>query len=85
MLLDALIRDSKCAFIKERSNRDEIMHEILDTLVTWVSDIWTVVYEHQVHFREAHNCLLIAASIVGQISTIPSPMGGQVFFIFNAI
>ncbi|KAF8164753.1 hypothetical protein B0H34DRAFT_209831 [Crassisporium funariophilum] len=74
-LLDELNRDSKASFIKERSNRDEILLEIIDSLVSWLNDIWVVVYEHNVNFSLAHACLLFTSDILDQLSE-SSAFGG---------
>lgn len=49
-LLDALNRDTKRAFIKERSNKDALASEIIDSLIDWLNDIWIVVYEFKANF-----------------------------------
>ncbi|KAJ3982158.1 hypothetical protein F5890DRAFT_416381 [Lentinula detonsa] len=57
-LLTELRRDSKRAFLKEDSNCMEIISEIIETLVSWIVDIWRLVYEHKVYFSQAHAALL---------------------------
>ncbi|KAJ3782775.1 hypothetical protein GGU10DRAFT_362784 [Lentinula aff. detonsa] len=57
-LLTELRRDSKRAFLKEDSSRMEIISEIIETLVSWIVDIWRLVYEHKVYFSQAHAALL---------------------------
>lgn len=49
-LQDALNKESKRAFIKEHSNKDELASEIVDSLTDWLNDIWTIVYEFQANF-----------------------------------
>ncbi|KZT74613.1 hypothetical protein DAEQUDRAFT_753988 [Daedalea quercina L-15889] len=60
-LLDELHRDSKRSFVKERSMKRELISETVDSLTNWLSDIWRVVYEHNVEFMHAHKCLLFIA------------------------
>ncbi|KAJ7601158.1 hypothetical protein C8J56DRAFT_1157385 [Mycena floridula] len=67
-LLDLYDRDSKCGFTKERSNGPEILHELLTSLASWTAEIWSVVYEHNMHFEKAHACLLFATSILIKIN-----------------
>lgn len=50
-LLDAITTDSKRSFVKERSNKDALVSEIVDSLTDWLNDIWTVVYEYKVNFE----------------------------------
>lgn len=76
-LLDQLIRDAKISFIKERSNREELLSEIIHTLAGWLHDIWTVVYEHNVDFDIAHQCLVVVAEALAQLSE-SSSLGGYV-------
>ncbi|KAK7053782.1 hypothetical protein R3P38DRAFT_1466981 [Favolaschia claudopus] len=75
-LLDELARDSKRAVVRERSNRDEILGEIVDSMLGWLNDVWTVVYEYNVHFEEAHSCLLFITEVLTTLSSIPG-MGGH--------
>ncbi|KAJ7735114.1 hypothetical protein DFH07DRAFT_114984 [Mycena maculata] len=75
VLLEELARDSKRAIVRERSNRDELLAEIVDSLVDWLNDIWTVVYDYNVHFEEAHACLLFVAETLNTLSSIPG-IGG---------
>lgn len=67
-MFNELAKDAKTSFIKERSNGKEILEEIIDSLVDWLNDIWTVVYEHNVNFSLAHSCLLFVAESLGQLS-----------------
>lgn len=60
-LLDELHRDSKRSFVKERSIKKELISETVDSLTNWLSDIWRVIYEHNVDFMHAHKCLLFVA------------------------
>ncbi|KAH9922706.1 uncharacterized protein B0H18DRAFT_1016536 [Fomitopsis serialis] len=63
-LLDELHRDSKRSFVKERSMKKELISETVDSLTNWLSDIWRVVYEHNVEFVHAHKCLLFVAGTI---------------------
>ncbi|TFY67069.1 hypothetical protein EVJ58_g1859 [Rhodofomes roseus] len=63
-LLDELHRDSKRSFVKERSMKKELISEAVDSLTNWLSDIWRVVYEHNVDFMHAHKCLLFIAGTI---------------------
>ncbi|KAK0205888.1 hypothetical protein DFS33DRAFT_1372417 [Desarmillaria ectypa] len=66
-LLADLARDVKCSFVKDRSNRDELLTEIIDSISVWLSTIWVVIYEHRVHFRQAHQCLLFIADVLERL------------------
>ncbi|EMD41137.1 hypothetical protein CERSUDRAFT_111704 [Gelatoporia subvermispora B] len=68
-LLDELHRDAKRSFIKDRSHRSELLSETVDSLTDWLSDIWSVVYEHNVEFAHAHKCLMFAASTLEHIGS----------------
>ncbi|KAJ7226627.1 hypothetical protein B0H12DRAFT_1205242 [Mycena haematopus] len=75
-LLDELSRDSKRAIVRERSNREELLVEIVDSMLNWLNDIWTVVYEYNAHFDNAHACLLFVAEVLNTLNSIPR-MGGH--------
>ncbi|KAJ6473211.1 hypothetical protein C8R45DRAFT_874442 [Mycena sanguinolenta] len=75
-LLDELSRDSKRAIVRERSNREELLVEIVDSMLNWLNDIWTVVYEYNAHFDDAHSCLLFVAEVLNTLKSIPR-MGGH--------
>ncbi|KAI0059310.1 hypothetical protein BV25DRAFT_1918554 [Artomyces pyxidatus] len=72
-LIAELDRDAKRSFVKERSVRDELLQEIMDTLTSFVNDIWSVVFEYQVNFDLAHRCLLVAADVIAKLAM---PTGG---------
>jgi hypothetical protein len=57
-LLDEINRDSKRSFVKERSNKDELTTEVIDSLTDWLNDIWTLVYEFNVEFAVSSDALL---------------------------
>ena len=64
-LLNDIERDRKQAqYIKERSVREKLFEETIDSLSTWVNDIWSVIFEYQTNFHLAHQCLLFAADIL---------------------
>lgn len=66
-LLDELHRDAKRSFVKERSHRSELLEQTVDSVTSWLNDIWTVVYEHNVDFVLAHECLLFTMNTLDQI------------------
>ncbi|KAF9475270.1 hypothetical protein BDN70DRAFT_865145 [Pholiota conissans] len=82
MLLDELMRDAKSSFIKERSNREELLSEIVDTLVGWLNPIWSTVYEHRIRFLHAHNCLVFVTDALAQLAD-NSSIGGCKCSIMN--
>ena len=80
-LLSDIERDQKQSqYIKERSTRSKLFEETIDSLSTWVNDIWSVIFEYQTNFRLAHECLLLAADIVRRMFT---PYRGCVFLHFH--
>ncbi|KAJ3852835.1 hypothetical protein EV368DRAFT_73816 [Lentinula lateritia] len=66
-LLNDLRRDSKRAFLKEQSNRVEILSEIIESLTSWIADIWKLVYEHKVLFSLAHSALLYVCEVIVEL------------------
>ncbi len=76
-LLEELARDTKCSIVKERSNRDELLFEIVYGLVSWLKVIWSVVYEYNVQFATAHACLVFVSDALTQLSET-STLGGYV-------
>jgi hypothetical protein len=76
-LLSDIERDQKQSqYIKERSTREKLFEETIDSLSTWVNDIWSVIFEYQTNFRLAHQCLLLAAETVRRMF---NPYRGCVF------
>lgn len=69
-LLDGLQKDSKVS-ITERSNRQELLEELFDSLTCWLNDIWSVVYEHHFGYIYAHTCLLFVADVMSKLDGIP--------------
>lgn len=67
-LLDALNQDAKISILKERSNRNELLAELADSLTSWLPDIWSAVYEYNVNYLEAHMCLLFVSEVVSQLA-----------------
>lgn len=64
-LLNEIERDQKLSlYIKERSSREQLFEETVDSLSTWINDIWSVVFEYQTNFRLAHQCLVFAAEML---------------------
>jgi hypothetical protein len=82
-LLDELARDSKRAIVRERSQREELLAEIINSMLNWLNDIWTVVYEYNVHFDEAHACLLFIADVLNTLNSVPG-IGGCVLHLSAA-
>ncbi|KAG9219694.1 hypothetical protein CCMSSC00406_0005984 [Pleurotus cornucopiae] len=61
-ILDHISRDSKYSLVNpERSRRNELFNEAAQTLLSWLQDIWRVVYEHSTQYETAHRCLIFAA------------------------
>ncbi|KAI0352481.1 hypothetical protein OH77DRAFT_1513254 [Trametes cingulata] len=67
-LLDELHRDSKRAFVKERSRRTELIEQTVESVTTWLNDIWSLVYEHNVDFMLAHRCLHFIVNVLDQVA-----------------
>ncbi|KAF8838669.1 hypothetical protein BDN67DRAFT_67338 [Paxillus ammoniavirescens] len=69
-LLLELSRDSKRSLIKERSRREELISEAVDSLAQWLNDVWKVIYEYRTNFKLAHGCLLFACDALDQIGSV---------------
>ena len=75
-LLNEIERDQKQSlYIKERSSREQLLEETMDSLSTWINDIWSVIFEYQTNFRLAHQCLILAAEMLRRMF---APNGGCV-------
>jgi hypothetical protein len=70
-LLDELARDAKLAFIKDRSNRQELLEEVVSSLTDWLNDVWSVVFEFRTGFMLAHECLLFVTTTLRRIGNAP--------------
>ncbi|KAI0771684.1 hypothetical protein BD413DRAFT_693192 [Trametes elegans] len=67
-LLDELHRDAKRSFVKERSHRTELIEQTIESVTSWLNDIWRIVYEHNVDYMLAHRCLLFVVNVLDQIA-----------------
>jgi hypothetical protein len=67
LLNDIELDRKQCQYIKGRSAREKLFEETIDSLSTWVNDIWSVIFEYQTNFHLAHQCLLFAAEILGRM------------------
>jgi len=70
LLLACLQKDSKIS-IAERSNRRELLEELFDSLTNWLSDIWSVVYEHNFGYLHANTCLLFVLDVISKLEGLP--------------
>lgn len=68
-LLDELQRDGKRSFMKERTNLHEVLHEIFDSLTSWMGDIWSTAFEHRINFARVHDCLMFIANTLERVTT----------------
>jgi hypothetical protein len=66
-LLDELARDHKRSYMKEKSRKEELLTEAIESVISWLNDIWRVVYEYGTNFSKAHACLLYVSQAVEQI------------------
>lgn len=66
-LLDELARDHKRSYVKEKSRKEELLAEVIESVIDWLNDIWRVVYEYGTNFSKAHACLLYVSQAVEQI------------------
>lgn len=66
-LLDEIHRDAKRSFVRERSQRTELLEQTVESVTGWLNDIWRIVYEHNVDFMLAHRCLLFTVTTLDQI------------------
>lgn len=69
-LFDELRRDSSRG--PSSNYREEISEEIVDSLASWLSDIWQVVYEYGVDVQKGHECLLFCSAALQQINNTGS-------------
>ncbi|KAG1840931.1 hypothetical protein DFJ58DRAFT_732682 [Suillus subalutaceus] len=47
-LLDELARDHKRSYVKEKSRKEELLAEVIESVIDWLNDIWRVIYEYAV-------------------------------------
>lgn len=67
-LIAELDRDSKRAAVRDRSRKGELLEELAKSLSGWLTDIWSVAYEHQTQFDTCHRCLIFCADALKQIA-----------------
>jgi hypothetical protein len=60
----ALDRDAKRAVCAARSERDELLAALADSLVCWLPDVWRVGAEHRTGFALVHSCLMLCAHVL---------------------
>lgn len=80
-MLKELNKDTKRAYVVDTSNRIELLTEIAESLAVWMSDVWVVVYEHNVDFCLAHDCLLFVSSTLDRLENVR--MGYASYFILS--
>jgi len=66
-ILDELARDNKRSYVAEKSRREELLAEVVESVIDWLNDIWKVIYEYSTNFSKAHACLLYASQVIEQI------------------
>ncbi|KAL0948799.1 hypothetical protein HGRIS_008929 [Hohenbuehelia grisea] len=67
-LFASLARDTKRTFVgREHSHHQEILDEILHSVLVWLPDIWSVVFEHSALFDEAHQCLMFTSESLAKV------------------
>lgn len=66
-LLNELTRDNKRSYVKEKSGREELLAELIDSIIDWLNEIWRVVYEYRTNFSKAHDCLLYVSQAIQEI------------------
>lgn len=69
-MLRELSKDAKRAYVMDSSNRTDLLNEIVGSLASWMNDIWTVVYEHNVDFSLAHQSLLFVSATLERLESI---------------
>ncbi|KDQ52030.1 hypothetical protein JAAARDRAFT_73311 [Jaapia argillacea MUCL 33604] len=79
-LLDELEKDIKRSLVKDKTNREELLSETVDSLVDWLNDIWSVSYEFGANFWAAHACLLFNAGVLYRLA---NSRGGCKCFFMN--
>ncbi|KAF9449489.1 hypothetical protein P691DRAFT_703138 [Macrolepiota fuliginosa MF-IS2] len=70
-LLMMLAKDDKVAFSRERSNREEILQEIVHSISSWLGKIWITVYEYKANYEQAHECLLYVLRSLAALEESP--------------
>lgn len=55
------------------------MLELIDSLTSWLNDIWSVVYEYHDNYNLAHRCLSLTMEVLSSFIDT-SPGSGSVDF-----
>ncbi|KAI0337350.1 hypothetical protein BDW22DRAFT_1364240 [Trametopsis cervina] len=71
-LFDELKRDAKHTVIVDASNKPEILQQIVNSASDWFGDIWSTVYEHNVNYELAHECLTLVCHTITRLTEIRS-------------
>ncbi|KAG6816121.1 hypothetical protein H0H87_008471 [Tephrocybe sp. NHM501043] len=74
-LMDALHLDAKLDITRASSNREELQAEVVNSLTSWLNDIWSVVYEYHDDYHQAHVCLLFTADVARSLSEMQGRVG----------
>lgn len=69
-LLDELSKDSKCSFVKDRSNRETLLSEVVESIAEWLNDIWSLVFEYGLDFTRGHSALLFSIGVLDHVKTV---------------
>lgn len=68
--MDELNKDSKRSYVTDSTYKPEILNEIIASLTDWLSDIWSVVFEHKSGFQLGHECLLFVCSTLARLANV---------------
>ncbi|KAI0689093.1 hypothetical protein BC835DRAFT_276645 [Cytidiella melzeri] len=72
LLLEELEKDSKRAFVMDKSSKPEILSEILNSCTDWLNDVWSMAYEHNVNYELVHECLLFICDTLTRLASVRS-------------
>lgn len=69
-LIEELQRDQKIAYFTDRSCRDELLYEVVQSVSEWLNDLWSLVYEYRTDFKRTHSCLLFSLGVLDHLQTV---------------
>lgn len=69
-LLDDLMRLVKSRPETSHEHFDSIMYEAIESVSSWLNDVWTTAYEFGLDFVKMHSCLVFSIGVIDHIQSM---------------
>lgn len=69
-LLDDLMRLVKSRPETSHAHFDSIMYEAIESVSSWLNDVWTTAFEFGLDFVKMHSCLVFSIGVIDHIQSM---------------